>query len=114
MDTRTRSFFLAIMLVLIMISINQSDDLRTTLQGLCKQLADLFKVVLVLTLVLGIVAYSLGQLMSSEMRARANVWAMGMITATLIAAILYALIPWILRKIAGPSAGAGTPADPCQ
>jgi len=108
MGANTKYKFLMFILLLMLVSIAYPDDLKTTLETLCTNLAGLFKIVLMLTLVLGIIAYSLGQLMSSEMRARANVWAMGMITAALIAAILYVLIPWLLIKIASTPGSAVT------
>ncbi len=101
--TYTKHIILFAMLIILLSNVYFSDDLEVTLGSLCSQLASLFKIVLMLTISLGVAAYALGQMMGAEMRARANVWSMGMIVAALVAAILYVLIPWLLLTIAKSS-----------
>lgn len=92
---KSAMFFILIILITIT-SITFSADLQTELTKICNQLKDLFTILLVFTIILSAAAYGIGQILSAEMRARAVVWAQGMILAAIFAAILYVTIPYIL------------------
>jgi len=52
-------------------------------------------------IVLAGVIYAAGQMMGAETRARANVWATAALTGALIAILIYAIAPSVLRTMYG-------------
>ena len=75
---------------------NAISRLGGSAEKLCGSAQNLLKVGIVLMVILGAATYALGQVLSSEIRARATVWATSMFMAALFAAIIYVLVPYII------------------
>ena len=68
--------------------------------GLCTQARAMLGVGIMLMIILAGVIYSVGQLLGAETRARATVWATAMLVGALIAALIFVIMPPLLRTIA--------------
>ena len=82
--------------------------LTTAARSLCTDAQSLLRVGIILMIVLGAATYAIGQVMSSEIRGRAVVWATSMFMAALFAAIIYMLVPWIIATMWGGVNKGGT------
>jgi len=54
---------------------------------------------MLLLVCLAAIVYALGQVLGAETRARASVWATAMFTGAIIGAILYIVLPYILKTL---------------
>jgi len=73
----------------------------SAMSDLCTGLKSLLPVAAMLMIVLAGVIYAAGQMMGAETRARANVWATAALTGALIAILIYAIAPSVLRTMYG-------------
>ena len=90
---------------------NAIGRLGSGASDLCNSAQNLLKVGIVLMVILGAATYALGQVLSSEIRARATVWATSMFMAALFAAVIYVLVPYIISFILQEGQGEGTGCD---
>jgi len=74
---------------------------KSAASELCTGLTALLPVAAMLMIVLAGVIYAAGQMMGAETRARANVWATAALTGALIAVLIYAIAPEVLKSIYG-------------
>jgi hypothetical protein len=68
--------------------------------GLCTQARSMLGIGIMLMIILAGVIYSVGQLLGAETRARATVWATAMLLGALIGALIFVIMPPLLRAIA--------------
>jgi len=71
------------------------------LSDLCGGARDLLPVTAMLMVLIGAVVYAAGQVMGAETRARANVWATAALTGALVAMLISAVSPEVLKIIYG-------------
>ena len=88
--------FLVLASMGVLFSDNVIDKMHDAAGGLCTAAQSLLKVGIILMIVLGAATYAIGQILSSEIRGRATVWATSMFMAALFAAVIYMIIPWLI------------------
>ncbi|MEM2138098.1 MAG: hypothetical protein QW568_03340 [Candidatus Anstonellaceae archaeon] len=77
------------------------SELYAGLSQFCRGLMDLLPAAAVLMVLIGAVVYAAGQVMGAETRARANVWATAALTGALVAMLISAISPEVLKTIYG-------------
>ncbi len=96
-----KSLFVFAFLALSMAS--AFDDLSMRLQdllcGVVTMLKDIFPMVLLAAFVLAAVIYGIAQMLPQEIKARAQSWAWHSIIFTIVAAILFYVIPYIIQAL---------------
>ena len=104
-------YILLMFLVLASMGVLFSDNVIGNLSGaadeLCSSAQSLLKVGIILMIVLGAATYAIGQILSSEIRGRATVWATSMFMAALFAAVIYVIVPWVIGAMWGTGSGLG-------
>ena len=105
--------FLVLASIGVLFSDNVIKNMSTAAGELCKGAQSLLKVGIILMIVLGAATYAIGQILSSEIRGRATVWATSMFMAALFAAVIYMIVPWVIAYMWGkPDASiTGSPTD---
>jgi len=73
--------------------------LKTQLACFCGQLLSVLPVLVILVLVLAGVIYAAGQILGSETRARANVWATACLTGALFGILIVVIAPPFMNAI---------------
>jgi Na+-driven multidrug efflux pump len=63
---------------------------------------------MMLMVVSSALVYSVGQVLGAETRARASVWATSMFNGAIIAALIYLLVPFVLRTMLAGSIDTGS------
>ena len=84
------------------------DDMISKLMGTA---SSAFSVLIIVLVVLSAAAYALGQLSGAETRARATVWATGLLAAALLCAVIYILVFVVFTQF-GDTVLAGTVLEP--
>jgi hypothetical protein len=84
------------------------DDMISKLMGTA---STAFSVLIIVLVVLSAAAYALGQLSGTETRARATVWATGLLAAALLCAVIYILVFVVFTQF-GDTVLAGTVLEP--
>jgi hypothetical protein len=64
--------------------------------SLCAMLQGALAVGMLLLIIVAAIVYAVGQVLGAETRARASVWATAMFMGSLIGALIYLIVPWIL------------------
>ena len=109
-----RRIFLAFFIMLVALNILFADEdtgglssLKCQIGRFCGQLMQILPILSMLMLVLAGVIYAGGQMMGSETRAHATVWATACLTGALIGILIVVIAPSILEALFN-SAGSGT------
>jgi len=76
-----------------------SAKIKEALFSLCGLIKNVLGVGMMFMVVASALVYSLGQTMGAETRARASVWATSMFNGAIIAALIYLLVPFVLRTM---------------
>jgi hypothetical protein len=98
-------FRLSLLLSFAFLSISSAaptDSVLRAISDLCIGLQGLLPVAGMLMVVVAAVIYAGGQMMGAETRARANVWATAALTGAMIAILIAAVAPPVLKTIYGP------------
>lgn len=74
-------------------------DLRTALRDLCTMTRNVLFVSAILLVVVGAAVYAIGQMLGSETRARATVWATSMFVGAIIGILIYVIVPGFLETL---------------
>ena len=74
-------------------------SLEETLIGLCDSLFAIIPSIAFLLVATAAVAYAIGNLLSSEMRARAHVWAMSCLVGAIIGGVMLIVVPALLGAL---------------
>ncbi|MEM4295525.1 MAG: hypothetical protein QXI89_01915 [Candidatus Anstonellales archaeon] len=91
-------FFLFFFFINIYIAQSQ---LQQTLQGFCTFLFDVVGTLASVMIVLSSIAYTAGQFLGAELRARATVWSQSMLSGAVIGILLIIIVPYILGVLIG-------------
>ena len=76
-----------------------SFRLQDLLCGIVTMLKDIFPMVLLAAFVLAAVIYGVAQMLPQEIKARAQSWAWHSIIFTIVAAVLFYIIPYIIQAL---------------
>jgi len=97
----------------LLISTVYAATLEETLVGLCDDIMGLIPSVAFLLIATAAVAYMIGQLMPSDSRARAQVWAMSCLIGAIVGMVMFVVVPSILGALisAGVSGGSSVTID---
>jgi len=86
-------------LVLACLVYSTDDSLEETLISLCDSLFEIIPSIAFLLVATAAVAYAIGNLMTSEMRARAHVWAMSCLVGAIIGGVMLIVVPTLLGAL---------------
>ena len=90
-------------LLIVSFSFAQTATSVTALSGalsnLCKDVKGMLGIAMLLMIVVAALIYAAGQIMGAETRARATVWATAMFTGAIIAAVIYIVVPSVLKGL---------------
>jgi hypothetical protein len=76
-----------------------APNISGTLYCLYNTMKGVLAVGMLLLVVIAAIVYAVGQVLGAETRARASVWATAMFTGAIIGALLYILLPYILKTL---------------
>ena len=102
-------FIIISFMVLISFVYAATGDLETTLVNICNSLFDIIPSIAFLLVATAAVVYAAGNLMTSEMRARAHVWAMSCLVGAIIGGVILMVVPTLLGALI--KAGGITPSN---
>ena len=78
---------------------NAAQNIASTLACMFLTVKNALAVGMMLLVVAAAVVYAVGQVLGAETRARASVWATAMFIGAIIGALLYILLPFILKHL---------------
>lgn len=84
-------------------------NITTTLNALCRDIVNILGVAMIFLVLLAALVYAIGQVLGAETRARATVWSTAMFTGAIMGAVIYLVLPVIVRALIGTTAPDGTP-----
>jgi len=88
-------FFISLLTVLSAESADPANIVKA-MGSLCAMLQGALAVGMLLLIIVAAIVYAVGQMLGAETRARASVWATAMFMGSLIGAVIYIIVPWIL------------------
>ncbi len=92
---------LILLLILLLYTNSQSQNLSSTLQGFCTFLYDIIGLVAFIMILLSSIVYSISNVLPADPRAKATVYAQNLFVGAILGIILLVLIPEILGAMIG-------------
>jgi len=98
-------YLIALLAVVAMVSATAADNPVENINIVVNNFKSVFCNMVPIAIMLGIAAsaviYAAGQMLGAEQRAKTASWAASLMTFSVVAGIIYVLVPWIIIKIAG-------------
>ena len=97
---KIKNVFISIFVIMSLFSVafaeTSPSNIGKAMMSLCGQIKSALAIGMMLLIVLAAITYAVGQMMGAETRARASVWATAMFVGSLIGALIYIIMPFIL------------------
>ncbi len=100
-------YLIALLAVVAMVSATAGDNPVNNINKVVYNFKSVFCNMVPIAIMLGIAAsaviYAAGQMLGAEQRAKTASWAASLMTFSVVAGIIYVLVPWIIQTIVGSS-----------